>query len=418
MLGEWVTRLSVPDQQQVVFTNTLKQDSSRLAEYAVWGRLSEAEIGELKKACVRLNEFYTYFDDIPRSSRAVLIADGDPRLLARQLTEPERFDAFVELVRQLKLQVPTGSVEGLRTLVQADYSTFQDMVSRIQLGQRLAISRIDAVLEGRSLHEALAQNTAEFRDALRRSGLSASDKALGRVAAEAKITIDMNRLGLALEVPEVRAAVARRLAIKQADVNLLRVITWVRSKGRAERMSRIVGAAESAGSLTAERVMELAREHARSVALQKAVGDEVPFRRAGLLSLPTRTLWLILVSFLVCVVGISNTMLMSVTDRFTEIATMKCLGAVDAFVMVLFVFEAMLQGVAGSIVGVLLGVVLSLVRGATGFGGLVFDALPLLDMVFVALIAFVTGIVIAALAATWPSWTAARLAPMEAMRVE
>jgi ABC-type antimicrobial peptide transport system permease subunit len=36
----------------------------------------------------------------------------------------------------------------------------------------------------------------------------------------------------------------------------------------------------------------------------------------------------------------------------------------------------------------------------------------------VSVLSFATGILIAAIAATWPSWAAARLAPMEAMRVE
>jgi ABC-type lipoprotein release transport system permease subunit len=44
--------------------------------------------------------------------------------------------------------------------------------------------------------------------------------------------------------------------------------------------------------------------------------------------------------------------------------------------------------------------------------------MPALDIVMIAIISFFMGIVIAALAATWPSWAAARLAPMEAMRVE
>ena len=46
--------------------------------------------------------------------------------------------------------------------------------------------------------------------------------------------------------------------------------------------------------------------------------------------------WLIVLSLLVCVVGITNAMLMSVTERFREIGTMKCLGALDSFIVKLF----------------------------------------------------------------------------------
>jgi ABC-type lipoprotein release transport system permease subunit len=111
-------------------------------------------------------------------------------------------------------------------------------------------------------------------------------------------------------------------------------------------------------------------------------------------------------------------MLMSVTDRLNEIATMKCLGAVDGFIMALFVFEAMVQGLIGSVVGVSLGIALSLIRAGAGFGFLVFESMRVSDIFLAGGISFFAGILIAALAATWPSWAAARLAPMEAMRVE
>ena len=43
----------------------------------------------------------------------------------------------------------------------------------------------------------------------------------------------------------------------------------------------------------------------------------------------TKDIWLIVMSLIVCVVGIANSMLMAVTERFREIGTMKCLGALD-----------------------------------------------------------------------------------------
>jgi putative ABC transport system permease protein len=46
--------------------------------------------------------------------------------------------------------------------------------------------------------------------------------------------------------------------------------------------------------------------------------------------------WIIILSLLVCVVGIVNAQLMAVTERFREIGTMKCLGALDRFVLRLF----------------------------------------------------------------------------------
>jgi hypothetical protein len=43
--------------------------------------------------------------------------------------------------------------------------------------------------------------------------------------------------------------------------------------------------------------------------------------------------WLVILSLLVCVVGIVNAQLMAVTERFREIGTMKCLGALDRFIL-------------------------------------------------------------------------------------
>ena len=46
--------------------------------------------------------------------------------------------------------------------------------------------------------------------------------------------------------------------------------------------------------------------------------------------------WLVVMSLLVSAVGITNSMLMSVTERYKEIGTMKCLGALDSFIVKLF----------------------------------------------------------------------------------
>ena len=70
--------------------------------------------------------------------------------------------------------------------------------------------------------------------------------------------------------------------------------------------------------------------------------------------------WLISLSLLVCVVGIANAMLMSVTERFREIGTMKCLGALDTFIVKLFLLESTFQGFAGTSAGIVIGFLLTL----------------------------------------------------------
>ncbi|MEW5736754.1 MAG: FtsX-like permease family protein, partial [Thermodesulfobacteriota bacterium] len=76
-----------------------------------------------------------------------------------------------------------------------------------------------------------------------------------------------------------------------------------------------------------------------------------------------RQQWIIALSLLVCVVGIINAQLMAVTERFREIGTMKCLGALDRFVLRLFLLEAGFQGLIGAAVGAVAGFLFALVSG-------------------------------------------------------
>jgi putative ABC transport system permease protein len=82
-------------------------------------------------------------------------------------------------------------------------------------------------------------------------------------------------------------------------------------------------------------------------------------RNSGAFTDPTekyRMTWLVIMSLLVCLVGITNAMLMSVTERYKEIGTMKCLGAYDIFIVELFFIESALVGFIASIIGWFLGV--------------------------------------------------------------
>ncbi len=77
--------------------------------------------------------------------------------------------------------------------------------------------------------------------------------------------------------------------------------------------------------------------------------------------------WIILLSLLVCAVGIVNAQLMAVTERFREIGTMKCLGALDRFVLRLFLLEAGMQGLVGAAAGALGGALFALLNGVFFF---------------------------------------------------
>ena len=132
----------------------------------------------------------------------------------------------------------------------------------------------------------------------------------------------------------------------------------------------------------------------------------------------TKDKWLIIMSLIVCVVGITNSMLMSVTERYREIGTMKCLGALDHFVVILFLLESGFQGFAGALVGALIGLVASLLMGLANFGLDIFMDFPLLSVFLWILGASVLGMLLAVVGAAFPAWRAAKLPPAEAMRTE
>ena len=128
--------------------------------------------------------------------------------------------------------------------------------------------------------------------------------------------------------------------------------------------------------------------------------------------------FLLAISFLVCMVGITNAMLMSITERFREIATMKCLGATDTYILMQFMMEAAMQGFVGGILGVVIGFVIAALRSWTNFNFYLFEYWPGGDMAVCSLVSLLAGVLLAMLASIVPSWIASRMAPMDAMRVE
>jgi len=130
------------------------------------------------------------------------------------------------------------------------------------------------------------------------------------------------------------------------------------------------------------------------------------------------TIWLIVISLLVCGVGITNAMLMSVTERFREIGTMKCLGALDGFIVKLFLLESTFQGVAGTVIGVAIGAIIMLLSSLFAFGMATFDYFPLVEVLLIVVYGLIIGSALSIVAAVFPALRAAHMAPVEAMRVE
>ena len=146
----------------------------------------------------------------------------------------------------------------------------------------------------------------------------------------------------------------------------------------------------------------------------QAAGEQVAAETA---SGKATQFWLILISLLVCAVGITNAMLMSVTERFREIGTMKCLGALDWFVVKLFLIEAAFLGIVGSAAGALLGLVVSLLACMAQYGNLL-HVVPWGQVFLRLLAAILVGAVLSVIGAIYPARRAGRMPPADAMRTE
>jgi predicted lysophospholipase L1 biosynthesis ABC-type transport system permease subunit len=141
-------------------------------------------------------------------------------------------------------------------------------------------------------------------------------------------------------------------------------------------------------------------------------------RGAGALdeSMVARQQWLVAMSLLASAVGITNSMLMSVTERFREIGTMKCLGALDNFIVKLFLIESALLGVLGSLVGAVIGMSLVLITYLLRGGAL--GRLDYSMLLEYFLLSLALGTALSVLAALPPAIRAAKLPPASALRTE
>jgi hypothetical protein len=161
----------------------------------------------------------------------------------------------------------------------------------------------------------------------------------------------------------------------------------------------------------------------RSVLLHAPAAQLEAFKMRGALVVSDadaqiQTRWIVGLAMLVSFVGVLNAMLLSVAERFREIGTMKCLGALDGLVVRMFLVESLFEGAAGTTAGVLLGLGLAAAEAAGRFGVQVWALVPLSALGVVAGVGVTAGMALTLGGALYPAWRAARMAPVAALKLE
>lgn len=134
---------------------------------------------------------------------------------------------------------------------------------------------------------------------------------------------------------------------------------------------------------------------------------------------------------LVAAFGIASTLFMVVMEKTRDIAILKTMGARSASIMKIFVFEGLLIGIVGTVLGVLSGLLISFnleliitvvqkITGKNFFSKEIYylDHFPSHVVMSDVVVISVTAVLISFLATLYPAWQASRMLPAEALRYE
>jgi len=420
LVHHWAARLVRPGTREDILAElaAAEEGDARLREIERLSGLAPAAPADLCEAARQAMSYLAFFDDLDYARRRTLVHTATGTGIFDRLQQPTALDEFGRRLAVMRSVRLPGTLAEFSRFLNA-WPDIRSALDRIAAGYATAAREVAAALADRTVFQALAHADEGFGDAVRRAGFEFDRLDVQPlVQRQAQRMLETRAVERTIELPAARRALAQWHNKLPADVTMKMLWeTFATERAAAWYLKRLEDAGMPMEGITPARLAELARIRDEEQALARAERLTVGVG-TGRLGLGRRMFWLVLVSMLVCVIGISNAMLMSVTERFREIATMKCLGAMDSFIMVMFVLESCLMGVVGGCIGGAFGTLLGLGRMALAFGAKYALAVPVGELIAALLAATVTGVLLAAIAAVYPAFRAARLAPMEAMRIE
>ena len=265
--------------------------------------------------------------------------------------------------------------------------------------------------------EAATPNAVIGSELAGRTNLHVGDTATV-ISGEATLT----PLGLAPRYRRVRIAGIFRSGLYEYDSS------WVYLS--LDAAASFAGASEPSASIISIEVRDIYSAGEIAARLREGLGASyttVTWQEANrplfaALALERRMgLFIIALIILIATLNITTTLVLVVVERRSDIAILTAMGARARSIMLVFILEGALIGIAGTITGILLGLVACLIGDHYKLVSLPADIYSIsnvpfhmraLDIALAALVAFVLSL----LATIYPARAAARLRPIEALQ--
>jgi len=391
----------------------------RPAEIAAVTKATPAEVAELITGATDEARVMRFFTNLDAGSRAALVGNTKNEDIYGLLKPEDAWNEFSGKLRHLYALQPPMPMTQFRAVILGHDGLSARIATLAGAWQKAVVALGEAVADadlghGRDDYQALfvrgdSAQLSQFHTLITARGFSESPEDIALVHRQLAVSARQQEVRERLQSDAAHAAWHTQFLEDPAiDVKMVSLDD-----------AKVVDVLDNHWSQTElAQVSRLITEGDRRRAVERAVDDRVSQDDGEKSLLSSRQAFLLVISFVVCMVGISNAMLMAITERFREIATMKCLGATDGFILNQFLIEAAIQGLAGGVAGMLIGFVLSLAKCTVIFGVYLYAYFPLLGVVGAGCICVVAGVLLSTLASIYPSWMASRMAPMEAMRIE